>query len=144
LASAPGHDGSVRHDHGVSTVCAVRIFKNYGAEAITIITDNPYRLARDIRGIGFRSADAIAERPQSDAARQRHPAISPSSPAATPRMAPPSCCRSSHSCPLWARPDPGRPGPLFGESGPARHPGTTSILQRALNSTGDPVLERFG
>src|SRR5919106_6053748 len=68
LASAPGHDGSVRHDHGVSTVCAVRIFKNYGAEAITIITDNPYRLARDIRGIGFRSADAIAERPQSDAA----------------------------------------------------------------------------
>jgi len=38
----------------------VRIFKTYGADAIQVMTDNPYRLARDIRGIGFRTADAIA------------------------------------------------------------------------------------
>ncbi|MBK1660123.1 SF1B family DNA helicase RecD2 [Paracraurococcus ruber] len=50
------------HQHGVGTSRAVRIFKTYGAEAIRVMTDNPYRLARDIRGIGFRTADAIAER----------------------------------------------------------------------------------
>jgi len=50
------------HGHGVSTSRAVRIFKTYGHDAITIMTDDPYRLARDIRGIGFRSADAIAMR----------------------------------------------------------------------------------
>jgi hypothetical protein len=38
----------------------VRIYKTYGADAIQVMTDNPYRLARDIRGIGFRTADAIA------------------------------------------------------------------------------------
>ncbi|WP_200305954.1 SF1B family DNA helicase RecD2 [Paracraurococcus ruber] len=50
------------HQHGVGTSRAVRIFRTYGAEAIRVMTDNPYRLARDIRGIGFRTADAIAER----------------------------------------------------------------------------------
>ena len=40
------------HNHGVSTARAVRIFKTYG-DAIQVMTDNPYRLARDIRGIGF-------------------------------------------------------------------------------------------
>ena len=50
------------HGHGVSTARAVRIFKTYGFEAIAVMTDDPYRLARDIRGIGFRSADAIAMR----------------------------------------------------------------------------------
>jgi exodeoxyribonuclease V alpha subunit len=40
---------------------AVReIIKAYGADAIQVMTDNPYRLARDIRGIGFKTADAIA------------------------------------------------------------------------------------
>jgi exodeoxyribonuclease V alpha subunit len=48
------------HGHGVATTRAVRIFKTYGADAIRIISENPYRLARDIRGIGFLSADAIA------------------------------------------------------------------------------------
>jgi exodeoxyribonuclease V alpha subunit len=48
------------HGHGVSTARAVRIHKTYGAAAIRLITENPYRLARDIRGIGFHSADAIA------------------------------------------------------------------------------------
>jgi exodeoxyribonuclease V alpha subunit len=48
------------HSHGVGTARAVRIFKTYGADAIQIMTENPYRLARDIRGIGFKTADAIA------------------------------------------------------------------------------------
>ena len=48
------------HSHGVGTARAVRIYKTYGADAIQVMTDNPYRLARDIRGIGFRTADAIA------------------------------------------------------------------------------------
>src|ERR1700758_258231 len=48
------------HSHGVSTARAVRIFKTYGADAIQVMTENPYRLARDIRGIGFKTADAIA------------------------------------------------------------------------------------
>jgi exodeoxyribonuclease V alpha subunit len=50
------------HTQGVGTSRAVRIFRTYGAEAIRVMTDNPYRLARDIRGIGFKTADAIAER----------------------------------------------------------------------------------
>src|SRR5205823_5804585 len=45
---------------GVGTARAVRIFKTYGADAIQVMTENPYRLARDIRGIGFKTADAIA------------------------------------------------------------------------------------
>ena len=48
------------HSHGVGTLRAVRIFKTYGANAIRLISENPYRLARDIRGIGFKSADQIA------------------------------------------------------------------------------------
>ena len=48
------------HGHGVGTARAVRIYKTYGADAIQVMTKNPYRLARDIRGIGFKSADAIA------------------------------------------------------------------------------------
>jgi exodeoxyribonuclease V alpha subunit len=50
------------HSHGVSTSRAVRIFKTYGADAIQILSENPYRLARDVRGIGFKTADAIAAR----------------------------------------------------------------------------------
>ena len=50
------------HGHGVGTSRAVRIFKTYGQEAIQVISENPYRLARDIRGIGFKSADQIALR----------------------------------------------------------------------------------
>jgi exodeoxyribonuclease V alpha subunit len=48
--------------HGVGTSRAVRIYKTYGADAIPLVTDNPYRLARDIRGIGFKTADQIAEK----------------------------------------------------------------------------------
>src|SRR4030088_1581864 len=50
------------HSHGVGTARAVRIFKTYGADAIQVMSENPYRLARDIRGIGFKSADAIASK----------------------------------------------------------------------------------
>lgn len=48
------------HAHGVGTARAVRIFKTYQHDAIKVMTEDPYRLARDIRGIGFRTADAIA------------------------------------------------------------------------------------
>ena len=48
------------HSHGVGTARAVRIFKTYGVDAVQVMTENPYRLARDIRGIGFKTADAIA------------------------------------------------------------------------------------
>lgn len=50
------------HGHGVSTSRAVRIFKKYGKDAVTIVSANPYRLAQDIRGIGFLSADTIAQK----------------------------------------------------------------------------------
>ena len=48
------------HSHKVSTAKSVRIFKKYGENAVSIITQNPYILAKDIKGIGFRSADTIA------------------------------------------------------------------------------------
>ena len=50
------------HEHGVGTARAVRIFKTYGTDSIQVMSENPYRLARDIRGIGFRTADLIAEK----------------------------------------------------------------------------------
>jgi exodeoxyribonuclease V alpha subunit len=50
------------HANGVGTSRAVRIYKTYGQDAIRLISENPYRLARDIRGIGFKTADAIAAR----------------------------------------------------------------------------------
>jgi exodeoxyribonuclease V alpha subunit len=40
------------HSNGVGTSRAVRIFKTYGHDAIAVMTEDPYRLARDIRGIG--------------------------------------------------------------------------------------------
>jgi exodeoxyribonuclease V alpha subunit len=50
------------HEHGVGTARAVRIFKTYGTDAVQVMSENPYRLAKDIRGIGFRTADLIAEK----------------------------------------------------------------------------------
>lgn len=49
------------HSNGVSTSKAVRIYKTYQEDAISIIQKNPYRLATDIHGIGFLSADKIAQ-----------------------------------------------------------------------------------
>ncbi len=48
--------------HGVSAGFAARIVKRYGNEAINVVRENPYRLARDVWGIGFRTADGIAEK----------------------------------------------------------------------------------
>ena len=50
------------HANGVGTSRAVRIYKTYGTAAVQVISENPYRLARDIRGIGFRTADQIASK----------------------------------------------------------------------------------
>ncbi|MBI4572412.1 MAG: ATP-dependent RecD-like DNA helicase [candidate division NC10 bacterium] len=47
--------------HGVSSAYAVKIFKAYGQAAIATVRANPYRLARDIYGIGFKTADRIAQ-----------------------------------------------------------------------------------
>ncbi len=46
--------------HGVSTSLATKIYKTYGDDAIQIVRSDPYRLARDIFGIGFLTADKIA------------------------------------------------------------------------------------
>jgi exodeoxyribonuclease V alpha subunit len=46
--------------HGIGTARAVRIYKTYGDEAIAMVTENPYRLALDINGVGFRTADDLA------------------------------------------------------------------------------------
>ena len=46
--------------HGVGTGQAARIYRQYGADAIAVVRQNPYRLCRDVWGIGFLSADAIA------------------------------------------------------------------------------------
>lgn len=46
--------------YGVGTSRAVRIFKTYGNDSIAKVSENPYRLALDIRGIGFKTADVIA------------------------------------------------------------------------------------
>ena len=46
--------------HGVSTSYAVRIFRHYGQAALEVVRENPYRLAMDIHGVGFVTADQIA------------------------------------------------------------------------------------
>jgi exodeoxyribonuclease V alpha subunit len=48
------------HEHGISTSRAQRIFKTYGEEALEVLRKNPYRLAADIQGVGFKTADEIA------------------------------------------------------------------------------------
>ena len=48
--------------HNVSTTHATKIWKTYGNESIKVVQENPYRLADDIWGIGFKTADTIAEK----------------------------------------------------------------------------------
>ncbi len=48
------------HSHGVGAARSFRIYKTYKEETIRIVTENPYRLAHDIWGIGFKTADQIA------------------------------------------------------------------------------------
>ncbi|MBA4695760.1 MAG: ATP-dependent RecD-like DNA helicase [Legionella sp.] len=68
IVSAWAEQKAVRHimvflqSHGVGTARAVRIYKTYGDAAIEKLQENPYRLALEIRGIGFKTADTIAER----------------------------------------------------------------------------------
>lgn len=47
-------------DHGVSTAFAAKIYRQYGNESISKVKENPFRLADDIWGIGFKTADSIA------------------------------------------------------------------------------------
>src|SRR5882724_2634528 len=46
--------------YGIGSAHAAKIFKQYGENAIVVVRENPYRLAKDISGIGFRTADGIA------------------------------------------------------------------------------------
>jgi exodeoxyribonuclease V alpha subunit len=48
------------HGHGISTNLAVKIYKQYGQQALPVVQSDPYRLARDIFGVGFKTADKIA------------------------------------------------------------------------------------
>lgn len=48
--------------YGVSTAYAAKIYRQYGKESIDKVQDNPYRLADDIWGIGFKTADSIASK----------------------------------------------------------------------------------
>ena len=48
--------------HGVTAGLSVRIYRQYGAQALAVVRENPYRLAMDIHGIGFTTADALARK----------------------------------------------------------------------------------
>jgi len=56
--------------HGVSSAYGVKIYKAYGEKAISVVKENPYRLAMDISGIGFKTADRIARAMGIDPASQ--------------------------------------------------------------------------
>src|SRR5262245_42984018 len=58
--------------HVRRTARAVRIVKTYGADSIQVMGENPYRLPPDIRGIGFKTADAIASAPGATARGRWH------------------------------------------------------------------------
>ena len=49
------------HSHGVSSNLAVKIYKTYGDTALQTVQENPYQLERDIYGVGFKTADRIAQ-----------------------------------------------------------------------------------
>jgi exodeoxyribonuclease V alpha subunit len=49
------------HGHGISTNLAVKIYKTYGDASLETVQNNPYQLARDIYGVGFKTADKIAQ-----------------------------------------------------------------------------------
>ena len=48
------------HSHGIGAARAVRIYRTYGVDAVEVMSENPYRLPRDIIGIGFETAEPIA------------------------------------------------------------------------------------
>ena len=49
------------HGHGISTHLAVKIYKQYGDQSLVVVQSTPYRLVQDIHGIGFKTADKIAQ-----------------------------------------------------------------------------------
>jgi exodeoxyribonuclease V alpha subunit len=49
------------HGHAISTNLAVKIYKQYGARSLEVVRSDPYQLASDIRGVGFKTADRIAQ-----------------------------------------------------------------------------------
>jgi len=49
------------HSHDVSTNLAIKIYKQYGDQSLQVVQSDPYRLARDIFGVGFKTADRIAQ-----------------------------------------------------------------------------------
>jgi exodeoxyribonuclease V alpha subunit len=49
------------HSHGISTHLAVKIYKQYGDQSLAVVQSTPYRLVQDIHGIGFKTADKIAQ-----------------------------------------------------------------------------------
>ncbi len=59
ITAAWAEQGGPR-DHGLPAQPWCRHGATYGGDAVQVISENPYRLARDIRGIGFKTADAIA------------------------------------------------------------------------------------
>ncbi len=48
------------HEHGITTGLAVKIYKAYGDDALEVVRNDPYRLAADIHGVGFKTADKVA------------------------------------------------------------------------------------
>ena len=48
------------HEHGIGAALGARIYRTYSEQTIKIVAENPYRLSRDIRGVGFKTADALA------------------------------------------------------------------------------------
>ena len=48
------------HEHGITTGLAVKIYKTYGDDALEVVRNDPYRLAADIHGVGFKTADKVA------------------------------------------------------------------------------------
>ncbi len=49
------------HSHGISTNFAVKIYKQYGEQSLKVLHENPYQLAEDVTGVGFKTADKIAQ-----------------------------------------------------------------------------------
>lgn len=49
------------HDHQVSTTLAVKIYKTYGDDSLDVVRNNPYKMEQDIHGVGFKTADRIAQ-----------------------------------------------------------------------------------
>ncbi|MGB9672737.1 MAG: helix-hairpin-helix domain-containing protein, partial [Anaerolineales bacterium] len=49
------------HSYGVSTNLAVKIYKQYGDQSLSVVQNDPYRLAQDIYGVGFKTADKLAQ-----------------------------------------------------------------------------------